>query len=833
MTPDTLTAALDYARRGYSVIPVNTASNGGKAPLVSWQEFQHRRATEQEIKAWWEAFPDANVGLVTGAISGLVVVDADGPEGQASLLKILGGEMTATPTSRTGKGMHLLYRHPGGQVGNRVKMLPGLDVRGDGGFIVAPPSQHENGEQYTWLTDSTAQLAPLPSAVVGLLSRPAVEGAKEVKAGGEPIANGGRNATLYALGRSLHAKGMSAEAIKAALEAENRTRCAPPLEAHELAIIIRQATQQPDRPDFTPPLPEPPTNPVEPVKALTFGASDADVVAALTLAYRSMKKNVSDPLVRETQGREMVKHLESIHVEGATRLVQIAAGKMKREEEAERAEQETAAAGGGTAMELKDPEPWNAPVDGAKWLEDVMALLRDYLVLPEHAAEAIALWVLGTYTLDAADVAPILAVCSPEKRCGKSRLLTLLLYLCRRPLPASNVTGPVVFRVIEKWSPTLLIDEADSFIDGDEALRGVINSGHTRSLASVVRTVGDDHEPRSFSTWGSKVIAKIGSLDGKWETAADRSIVINMQRRAPHEKVCRDFPKQTPAVVKLARQAMRWSVDNMAQLRSVDLSSLTELDDRAADNWSPLFRIAQVVGKGWPSIATSAALALSGSDERETTKAGTLLLEDTRTYFTRKANLSLDRVATEDLVAWLTTDYDLVDRPWNDWRRGEPINGKGISRQLEKYGIKPKRWREGGRSVNVKVKGYLKADFVEVWDRYLPPLPPPEGPDDGGSGGGLGSGPSSDTHTPSIISPGEVSMMGHGTSVPDSPLESTQKWPTIESQNDRNLPWASSNVSWATDEPDENEALEGQIDVNAALRVFARNRQHSRQEPSQ
>jgi hypothetical protein len=814
-----LAAAIEYARRGFSVIPISTASNGGKRPLLAWEPYQKQRATEQEIRSWWEMWPDANVGLVTGAISGFVVVDADGPEGQASLLALL-GEMPATPTARTGKGLHLLFQHPGGQVGNRARMKPGLDLRGDGGFIVAPPSEHENGEQYAWLTDPSTALAPLPSAVASLLSRPAVDGAKEGKAGGEPIRNGGRNQTLYTLGRVLHARGMSSEAISAALAAENKARCIPPLDPYELSIIIKQATQQPDRPDFTPPQPEPPFDPLEPIGALSIRPALGDVAAALTLSFRSLKKNVSDPLLRETTAREMVHRLEDLHVEGATRLVQVAMTKMKQEEAREQKEAAAAEAGGGTVMELADPEPWTAPVDGAEWLEKVMALLRDYLVLPEAAAEAIALWVLSTYTLDAANIAPMLAVCSPEKRCGKSRLLTLLLYLCRRPLPASNVTGAVVYRVIEKWSPTLLIDEADTFLDGDEALRGVINSGHTRSLAKVVRTVGDDHEPRTFSTWGAKVIARIGALEGKWETAADRSIVIHMQRRAPYEQVNRSFPKETPAVVKLQRQAMRWATDHMEELKALALPEPSGLDDRAADNWAPLFNIAHAVGHGWPVKALSAALKLSGADERETTKAGTLLLEDIRTFFTRKAHLEMDRVATEDLVAWLTTEEDLADRPWRDWRRGDPINAKGISRQLEYYGVKPSRWREGGRAANIKVKGYLKASFADSWERYLPPLPPSEGPDDDGSGGQLGAGPSSNTPLPPNTPSSDVSMMGHGAFVPNSPLESTQKWPTIEGEKDGKHRGPDRFVSWATGE---EEDLDGPIDVMAARRILARN----------
>ena len=132
------------------------------------------------------------------------------------------------------------------------------------------------------------------------------------------------------------------------------------------------------------------------------------------------------------------------------------------------------------------------------------------------------------------DIAPILAITSPEKRCGKSTVLAMLMRLVLRPLPAANLTAAALFRAIQAWAPTLLIDEADIFTQNSDELRGVINSGHTRELAYVIRTVADDHEPRKFSTWGAKAIASIGKLS---DTNADRSIEIPLKRKLPGEHV--------------------------------------------------------------------------------------------------------------------------------------------------------------------------------------------------------------------------------------------------------------------------------------------------------
>jgi hypothetical protein len=143
-----LAAALDYARRGFSVIPLRARSK--KPALPSWKEYQSRRATEDEIRAWWHSSPQANVGVVTGAISGIVVLDIDGEEGIKSLALLPESQLLKTPTVKTGKGCHAYFRHPGGSVRNFARKLPGLDLRGDGGFVVAPPSIHESGAEYAF-----------------------------------------------------------------------------------------------------------------------------------------------------------------------------------------------------------------------------------------------------------------------------------------------------------------------------------------------------------------------------------------------------------------------------------------------------------------------------------------------------------------------------------------------------------------------------------------------------------------------------------------------------------------------------------------------------------
>ena len=146
--------ALGYSKYGFSVIPVN-----GKIPLIKWEEFQTRRATAEEIKKWWQQWPDANVGIVTGAISGLVIVDIDSTD-----ISITQGlQLPLTPVVRTSKGWHYYFKHPGYEIPNSVGIRKSIDIRGDKGFVVAPPSKHISGHQYSWsVSFKEAHIAPLP-----------------------------------------------------------------------------------------------------------------------------------------------------------------------------------------------------------------------------------------------------------------------------------------------------------------------------------------------------------------------------------------------------------------------------------------------------------------------------------------------------------------------------------------------------------------------------------------------------------------------------------------------------------------------------------------------
>src|SRR5258708_18847345 len=139
---DTKETALAYLDLNWSLIPVEPR---GKKPLIPWTEFQTHPAARKAVGEWWDRWGDANIGVVTGAVSGLLVLDIDGPEGLAS---VKDKTMPLTATNETQKGYHYLFKHPGGEVKNAVRIAPGLDIMADGGAIVGTPSHHSCGHTY-------------------------------------------------------------------------------------------------------------------------------------------------------------------------------------------------------------------------------------------------------------------------------------------------------------------------------------------------------------------------------------------------------------------------------------------------------------------------------------------------------------------------------------------------------------------------------------------------------------------------------------------------------------------------------------------------------------
>ena len=247
--------------------------------------------------------------------------------------------------------------------------------------------------------------------------------------------------------------------------------------------------------------------------------------------------------------------------------------------------------GQGRPFEVPKIAPWPDAVDGAALLSEVTSAIQRYVAMPDGAAEIVAMWAMHTHCFDCFMHSPRLAITSPEKGCGKTTLLDVAACLVARPLPTSNATVSAIFRVVEMARPTLLIDEADTFLKENDELRGILNTGH-RKGGSVLRTIGDDHEPRQFSTWGPAAIAMIGRLP---DTLDDRSINCGMRRRKGSERVESFRSDRTQHLEIIAQKMARWAADHDDQLRGADPATVG-LENRVADNWRPLLAIADAVG---------------------------------------------------------------------------------------------------------------------------------------------------------------------------------------------------------------------------------------------
>jgi hypothetical protein len=263
----------------------------------------------------------------------------------------------------------------------------------------------------------------------------------------------------------------------------------------------------------------------------------------------------------------------------------------------------------------------------------------------------------------------------------------------------------VIFRVIELQRPTLLIDEGDTFIHESEDLRGILNSGH-RKGGAVLRTVGEDFEPRSFSTYSPCAIALIGKLPA---TLADRSVAIELRRRTEDEVVEQFRFDRANHLDDLARKAKRWGADNADRIRFADPNMPAGVFNRAADNWRPLLAIADAAGGEWPARARQ-AVQISGVSNGADQSRGVLLLSDIRAIFMERR---VDRLASAALIQAL---IGLDDRPWSEWRGARPLSTNNLAKLLDPYGINPQTIRTSSSDTP---KGYLFSQFEDAFARYL------------------------------------------------------------------------------------------------------------------
>jgi Protein of unknown function (DUF3631) len=369
---------------------------------------------------------------------------------------------------------------------------------------------------------------------------------------------------------------------------------------------------------------------------------------------------------------------------------------------------------------------------GAALLGELHAALCRYVVLPSpQAVDAVALWVAASHAQPAWEHAPRLAVVSPLKRCGKSRLLDVVAETCHAPLITVNATIAAVVRSIGEDPPTLLVDEADTLwgtrkqADSNEDLRGLLNAGHQRNRP-MLRWDVTTRTLDQLGTFAMALLAAIGELP---DTIMDRAVVVRMRRRAPGEQV---QPYRTrrdaPPLNHLRERLGGWVREHLGELRHA--TPQMPLEDRAADTWEPLIAVADLAGGDWPDRARIAATTMTAAEaqQEEDTSASVRLLGDLRELFGDSEALYsttiLDRL------------HKLEDAPWGDWY-GRLLTTRDLAKLLRPYQVESKNVREHG--TGAPRKGYSRADLHDAWARYVPlhplqPLQPPELADQPGNG---------------------------------------------------------------------------------------------------
>jgi putative DNA primase/helicase len=274
--------------------------------------------------------------------------------------------------------------------------------------------------------------------------------------------------------------------------------------------------------------------------------------------------------------------------------------------------------------------------------------------------------------------------------------------MCYRGLAAANISAASLFRGLEAWTPTLLIDEADTFLQGNDELRGILNSGHTKSTAYVIRTVGDEHEPKLFPTFAP---IAIGMIKRPPDTLLDRSLVIRLQRKLGTDPVTPLPLEVEDEYLPIRQKCLRWAEDNRDDLEgNRELTPADIGNDRARDNWIPLTAIAQQCG-----VLPEAQAACRHLTLQEDESLTVILLEDIQQIFREDGK---DKLPSKVLVKKLIA---MEERPWAEYRRGKELTQNQLARMLKDFDVHTHQAKVGTKNL----KHYRLEDLEPRFERYL------------------------------------------------------------------------------------------------------------------
>jgi Protein of unknown function (DUF3631) len=342
-------------------------------------------------------------------------------------------------------------------------------------------------------------------------------------------------------------------------------------------------------------------------------------------------------------------------------------------------------------------------------LQKLQDLIGKYIVCSPAQRLVLALWIVHTHLADRFEQTPYLTVMSPQKQCGKSRLLEVIQLLVPRPWYTVIPSEAVVYRYVDASMPTLLLDEVDAIFnpknaERHEGLRSILNAGF-RQGATVPRCIGTNSTPQNFRVYCPKVIAGIGTLP---DTITDRAVPIWLQRKTADERIERFFIRKASAEAEPIREGIaRWAAEHGEEIAAARPAMPPELSDRMIEGCEPLVAIADALGYGEEARAALVELLVTTERHDSQENAELRLLRDMKGLFDFDPNTHA--LLTSAICLRLNADG------WSDWY-GHGMTDRHLAALLRPYSIKSKSVRQGSDTG----KGYHRSDFEDAWRRYLP-----------------------------------------------------------------------------------------------------------------
>ncbi len=537
-------AALQYLGRGFSVIPVRK----DKTPLVPWKDFTTRKATEEEVNKWYDQWPDAQVAIVTGAISGVVVLDAD----KKDALK--GVSILPTPIAKAYRGPHYYLKCPDFPVSNKVGILDGVDFKGDGGYIVAPPSVNEQGHQYEWMIDLDGEtLAEVPDWCLVELKRPRKEPNEGITEE-EPISlipDGMRNQTLTSLAGTLRRRGFAHGEIEILLKEVNSRRCNPPLPLNEVVTIAASVSRYKpemyihnEENDTKQEKEEDPRRKNNSKKSNGKSEEDEskgifrtfDMVEDLGLVFAVRSNGKAAGFL--TPSGQVVDNIRSN-------------GTLIRPPYGEEVKK-------GLIHYLEDLETYPS-------VDALLSELKDYFTTYFEAAEPehydlMAFFAITAWFTPVLPAVPILAFESGSSK-GKTRGAELVWSVCPYPYRSSGTKFASWIRTVDKYHvSTLFINEADmNQSEESQELAKFYNIRPLRAEAVIQRMSEGGKDTKSYFVFGPTVITLRQPIQ-------DDAVERRMIKIHPQSLTRKDIPYNLPKEAEKAASRMRSKLAMMASI---------------------------------------------------------------------------------------------------------------------------------------------------------------------------------------------------------------------------------------------------------------------------